>query len=169
MSYLAAIDIGSNAIRLAIANKRSTGLHITYRSREPVRLGSSVFASGRIDDAIFEDLKAALSQFKNQMDNHNVLKYRAIATSAMREAKNQAEVVEALAATTGIQVEVISGEEEARLVSAAISQKVNINDGNYLFIDIGGGSIELVAMVNGEMLKNNMESTTFMADLGTVK
>ena len=153
MSYIAAIDIGSNAIRLAIAHERKQGLHVTYRSREAVRLGSSVFSSGKIDEPIYESLKTALMQFQNQMDNHNVLKYRAIATSAMREAENKQEIVEKLASSTGIKVEIISGEEEARLVTRAISQKVNINNGNYLFIDIGGGSIELIAMVNGEMLK----------------
>ena len=153
MSYLAAIDIGSNALRLAIAHQTGHDLHLSYRSREAVRLGSSVFSSGQIDEPIFEDLKKALLQFKNQLANHNVLKYRAIATSAMREAQNSNEIVEKLHKQTGIQIEVISGEEEARLVSLAISQKVDLNHDNFLLIDIGGGSIELVAIVDGQTIK----------------
>ncbi len=155
MSYFAAIDIGSNALRLAIAHKRSKGMHITYRSREPVRLGSSVFAKGKIDKPTIADLKQALLQFRNQLDNHNVHKYRAIATSAMREAENSQEVLTMLADETGIQVEVISGEEEARLVSKAISLKVDLSKGNHLLIDIGGGSIELVALVDGKTIKKD--------------
>ncbi len=153
MSYLAAIDIGSNAIRLAIAHKRRGKIHISYKSREPVRLGSSVFATGKIDEPILKDLKVALNQFRNQLENHNVLKYRAIATSAMREASNSDEVVQVLNQETGINIEVISGEEEARLVSTAISQKVDLSQGNHLLIDIGGGSIELVALVDGKTVK----------------
>ncbi len=153
MSYLAAIDIGSNAIRLAIARQNHTDWHLTYRSREPVRLGSSVFSTGIIDEATFEDLKQALLQFRNQLENHNVHKYRAIATSAMREAENCEEIILKLRQSTGIHVEVISGEEEARLVSKAISLKVDIKKGNHLLIDIGGGSIELVALVDGQIIK----------------
>ncbi len=153
MAYLAAIDIGSNAIRLAIARQIPTGLHLSYRSREPVRLGSSVFSLGEIDEGTYEDLKRALLQFKNQLENFNVLKYRAIATSAMREAKNSQEIVKKLFEYTGIKIEVISGQEEARLVSLAISQKVDLETGNHLLIDIGGGSIELVALVDGKTIK----------------
>ena len=153
MSYIAAIDIGSNAIRLAIAHLTKTGMHVSYRSREPVRLGSSVFSSGAIDDKVCKDLALALEKFKNQLENHNVQNFRAIATSAMREATNSQEVVKTLAEKTGIQVEVISGEEEARLVSTAIAQRMDLSKGKYLFIDIGGGSIELVAECDGEILK----------------
>ncbi len=153
MSYIAAIDIGSNAIRLAIAHLTNTGLHISYRSREPVRLGSSVFSTGEISPAIAEDLASALTKFKNQLENHNVKVFRAIATSAMREAKNSQDIVKNLKKRTGIEVEIISGEEEARLVSTAIAQKIDISKGNSLFIDIGGGSIELIAESDGEILK----------------
>lgn len=153
MEYIAAIDIGSNAIRLAIARLRDNTVYISYRSREPVRLGSSVFSKGQIDTEIYEQLKQAIIQFSNQMKNHNVSRYRAIATSAMREAENGAEVVEKLFSETGIKVEIISGEEEARLVSNAIAQKIDTNSGEHLLIDIGGGSIELVAVSQGKILK----------------
>ena len=153
MNYIAAIDIGSNAIRLAIARIRDGESYITYRSREPVRLGSSVFSHGRIDKNTYEDLKQAIIQFKNQMENHNVQKYRATATSAMREAENGEEVAESLFQETGVKIELISGEEEAQLVSKAIAQKIDISKGQYLFIDIGGGSIELVATSDGNILK----------------
>lgn len=153
MSYIAAIDIGSNAIRLAIARQHDSQLHIAYRSREAVRLGRSVFGCGKIDEATLEELKTALLQFKNQLENYNVLKYRAIATSAMREAKNSEKIVKILFESTGLMIDVISGEEEAQLVSQAISQKVALDQGSHLLIDIGGGSIELVALVDGEILK----------------
>lgn len=153
MLYIAAIDIGSNAIRLAIANNSRRPLHISYRSREAVRLGSSVFSSGNIDHDTYEELKRTLTQFKNQMGNHNVQTYRAVATSAMREAKNNAEVVARLYADTGIQIEIISGDEEAQLVQNAISHKIDLTQGNFLLIDIGGGSIELIAMVDGKVVK----------------
>ncbi len=153
MSYIAAIDIGSNAIRLAIAHVTKTGVHVSYRSREPVRLGSSVFSTGAIDATVSENLARALGKFKNQLENHNVRVFRAIATSAMREATNSKEVVKFLEEKTGIKVEVISGEEEARLVSTAIAQRMDLSQGKYLFIDIGGGSIELVAECDGEILK----------------
>lgn len=153
MAYLAAIDIGSNAIRLAIAHQSPRGLHLSYRSREAVRLGASVFSKGEIDEPTFSDLKQALLRFRNQIENHNVLKYRAIATSAMREARNGREVVRRLFEHTGIHIEVISGQEEARLVSLSISKKINLSRGNHLLIDIGGGSIELVALVDGKMTK----------------
>ncbi|MEM7646117.1 MAG: hypothetical protein AAF203_04335 [Pseudomonadota bacterium] len=153
MSYIAAIDIGSNAIRLAIAHQTPQGLHISYRSREPVRLGSCVFSEGQINEDTYEDLKNALNQFKNQLENHNVHHFRAIATSAMREASNNEEVIESLLKDTGLKIELISGEEEARLVSLAISKQVDLSEGNYLLIDIGGGSIELVAMIDGKISK----------------
>lgn len=153
MSHIAAIDIGSNAIRLAIAQQSSQGLYIPYRSREPVRLGSSVFAQGIIDESTFHDLERALNQFKNQLDNYNVSQYRAIATSAMREARNGQDVVEKLFQSTGLRVEIISGQEEAQLVSNAISQIVDLKTGYHLLIDIGGGSIELIAMSDGKILK----------------
>ena len=151
--YIAAIDIGSNAIRLAIAHLEVPPYYITYRSRKAVRLGSSVFSEGLISEPIFEDLKSALLQFKNQMENHNVEKLRAIATSAMREAGNNKDVIARLHQQTGIEVEIISGGEEARLVGLAISQKIDTAHGNYLLIDIGGGSIELIAKSEGKTIK----------------
>jgi exopolyphosphatase/guanosine-5'-triphosphate,3'-diphosphate pyrophosphatase len=153
MSSFAAIDIGSNAIRLAIARQTNSGLHHSYRSREPVRLGRSVFGSGVIDEATYQELKQVLQQFRNQLENYNVLKYRAIATSAMREAANSREIIAKLREETGLLVEIISGDQEADLVATAISQRVDLTTGSYLLIDIGGGSIELVAMLEGQVAK----------------
>jgi exopolyphosphatase / guanosine-5'-triphosphate,3'-diphosphate pyrophosphatase len=148
---IAAIDIGSNAIRLAIAKDKP--LTIAYRSREPVRLGSSVFSQGKINQEIYNDLRLALIKFKKHLEIHKVLKIRAVATSAMRDARNNKTILRNLKNETGIQIEIISGEEEARLVSLAIAQKVNIHIGNHILIDIGGGSIELIAIVKGDIVK----------------
>ena len=153
MSYYAAIDIGSNAMRLAIIHQTRLEPHISFRLREPVRLGTSVFDQGYIDEPIYNDLKAALLKFHNHLENHNVKKFRAVATSAMREADNQQEIVERLHKETGIKIEVISGQEEARLVALAISQKIDLNKGRFLLIDIGGGSIELIVMNQGQQIK----------------
>ncbi|MCB0377716.1 MAG: hypothetical protein KDD33_04425 [Bdellovibrionales bacterium] len=153
MPYLAAIDIGSNAMRLAIAHQTSEGLHMSFRSREAVRLGQSVFQGGEIDPETYEKLAGAMMKFRNQMENHNVEKFRAIATSAMRNARNKEEIVEKLKVATGISVEVISGDEESQLVKLAVEQKMDLSQGRFLLIDIGGGSIELIGLANGSLLK----------------
>ncbi len=159
MSYIAAIDIGSNAIRLAIANNTDSGFYISYMSRQAVRLGSSVFSQGNISSEICSDLKEALFQFKNQLENYNVKSWRAVATSAMREATNNKAIVDLLKKETGITVEIISGQEEARLISLAISKKIDLSQGSYLLIDIGGGSIELVAVVDGQTIRKKSYKT----------
>ena len=155
MTSLAAIDIGSNAVRLAIARDRDfqSDFYISYMSRLPVRLGSSVFSRGNIDEKTYSDLKSALLQFKNQLENHRVKHWRAVATSAMRSAGNNREVIDNLKKETGISVQVITGEEEAHLVSLAISKKIDLNQNSYLLIDIGGGSVELVAIIQGQIIK----------------
>lgn len=155
MTTYAAIDIGSNAVRLAIAELQPDGgpVHVSFVTREPVRLGTDVFKNGIIGPDTYNSLKAALIKFGNQMENHQVIKHRAVATSALREAKNGADIVKKLKKDTGILVELISGEEEARLVYEAISQKVSLLKDRHLLIDIGGGSIELVAVERGKLLK----------------
>ncbi len=153
MCYFAAIDIGSNAVRLAIAKRSAHDLRITYRSREPVRLGSSVFTMGKIDDLAQADLEQALFRFKNQLENHNVEKLRAVATSAMRESHNGLQVVQSIFEKTGIEIEIISGDEEAKLVTDAIQQKLDLSEGRSLLIDIGGGSVELIALDQGSVLR----------------
>ena len=153
MPYIAAIDIGSNAVRLAIANHTHSGVYVSYLSRQPVRLGSSVFSMGSVNGETYSELKGALLEFRNQMENYNVASWRAVATSAMREATNSKSIVDRLRRETGLAIEIISGQEEARLVSLGISKKLDLSQGRYLLIDIGGGSIELVAVVNGKIMK----------------
>lgn len=155
MTTYAAIDIGSNAVRLAIAERQPDGgpVHVSFVTREPVRLGTDVFKNGIISPETYESLKAALIKFGNHMENHQVAKHRAVATSALREAKNGAEIVKKLKKDIGLTLELISGEEEARLVYEAISQKIDLLKDKHLIIDIGGGSIELVAVVKGKLLK----------------
>ena len=87
------------------------------------------------------------------MENYNVTSYRAVATSALRDAKNSKEIIAKLYQDTEIKLEVISGEEEAKLVTKAIAKKVNLDQGKNLLIDIGGGSIELITLIEGEMIK----------------
>lgn len=153
MEHIAAIDIGSNALRLAVARLQGGEYQICYRSREPVRLGTDVFDTGQIGPKSQQNLTAALLNFRNQMENHNVQRYRGIATSAMREASNQLEVVQFLKESTGLKIEVIDGQEEAQLVFQSISQKIDLQSSPHLLIDIGGGSVELVAIDMGQILK----------------
>jgi len=151
--HIAAIDIGSNAVRLAISRQKRGQWTQCLRLREAVRLGSDVFETSSIGRQIEKDLTTALLMFGNQMENHNVSIYRAVATSAMREAKNSAEVCQRIAEKTGITVEVISGKEEASLVFFALSKEMDLDSGPHLIIDIGGGSVELIATDLGQILK----------------
>ena len=95
MTTYAAIDIGSNAVRLAIAERQPDGgpVHVSFVTREPVRLGTDVFKNGIISPETYESLKAALIKFGNHMENHQVAKHRAVATSALHETKNNTKII----------------------------------------------------------------------------
>ena len=153
METFAAIDIGSNAIRLAIAHMRQDQMVICHRAREPVRLGSSVFKSGQIDETTYQNFASAMTLFANQLENHGVKKFKAVATSAMRDAENKEMVLDRLEQDSGIRVEIISGDQEAQWVYQAIESQIDLNKNCYLLIDIGGGSIELVALDHGKILR----------------
>ncbi|MFY7970679.1 MAG: exopolyphosphatase, partial [Flavobacteriales bacterium] len=144
---LAAIDIGSNAIRLLIEEiyNDHDKFHIEKVSltRVPVRLGEDVFTKGKISKEKARQLEKTMKAFWHLMEVHDVVYYRACATSAMREAKNKKEVLAKVFSESKIDIEVLSGDEEARLIfSNSVAQKLS-NDESYLYIDVGGGSTEL--------------------------
>lgn len=143
MAKLCAIDVGSNGIRLSVANLTPKGLETIDYQRIPVRLGSDVFRHGKISPTSLNATMAAFRGFAKSIAMHEPAAVRAIATSALREAKNRESVIRQIAAKTGIQIETISGEEEARLAFLAIADKVNLDKATALLIDIGGGSIEI--------------------------
>jgi exopolyphosphatase/guanosine-5'-triphosphate,3'-diphosphate pyrophosphatase len=163
----AAIDIGSNAVRLLIAdiieNKESISFKKNTLIRVPVRLGDDAFLNKHISDKKATDLVKSMQAFRNLMDVYKVTDYMACATSAMREADNGREVVDRIKAEADIDLEIIHGEKEAKIIYASHAE-INIDKGkNYLYIDVGGGSTELSLFSNGELLA----SQSF--NLGTIR
>ncbi len=153
MPKVAAIDIGSNAMRLLIVDVTRSGLiKPVYSTREPVRLGKDVFAIGRISPEILERSIGAFESFKAICDSHKVLMVRAVGTSALREAQNAQKFVDDIQAQTGIRVEIISGSEEARLVQLAVASKIDFRRKLAVVIDMGGGSTEVSLVLNGNII-----------------
>lgn len=150
----AAIDIGSNAVRLLFTNVIEDGKKTTFRKssliRMPVRLGEDSFNSGIISEKRIKKLTQTMLAFKYLMEVEDVVAYRACATSAMREASNRKEVVNHIKKETGIRIEIIEGKEEAEIIYS--NQIVEmIDDSNpYLYVDVGGGSTEISLFANKE-------------------
>lgn len=144
MPALAAIDIGSNAMRLVIGNvDGERRLTVVENRRDPVRLGQDVFTKGSISEDTIERATEALVKFKEAIDQHEAKWTRAVATSATREALNRDIFVDRVAQTSGIEINVIGTEEEARLIHLAVGEKVNLKNRLAMLVDIGGGSAEI--------------------------
>ncbi len=163
----AAIDIGSNAIRLLIEEVHidEGRYHIEKVSltRVPVRLGEDVFTKGKIGKHKVNQLVKTMTAFAYLMEVHDTAIYRACATSAMREAKNKRAVIKKVKEESGIEIELLSGDEEANLIfSNYFAQNLNTK-ANYLYIDVGGGSTELTLIKNGKRIKGQS------FELGTVR
>jgi exopolyphosphatase/guanosine-5'-triphosphate,3'-diphosphate pyrophosphatase len=142
---IAAIDAGSNAIRLAVANANADGgYQVVYSVREPVRLGQDVFTKGTISASTIDRTIATFNEFKQQLQRHRVTHVKAVGTSALREATNRDAVLKAITNATGIEISIIGGEEEARLIHLAVKAAVNLKNKVALLVDIGGGSVEVV-------------------------
>ncbi|HEU0014719.1 MAG TPA: Ppx/GppA phosphatase family protein [Longimicrobium sp.] len=141
---VAAIDVGSNAIRFAAAEFASAAEHVVLdEARHAVRLGHEVFLSGRLAPDALDAAVRALADFRARMDALGVRHYRAVATSAAREARNGAELVERARAEAGVELEVITGTEEARLVYLGVAGRVPLGDKKWILVDLGGGSVEV--------------------------
>jgi len=142
---IAAIDIGSNAARLQISSVLHDGGHTSFKRVEyvrfPLRLGHDVFNFGNITPESEARTLKLMQCYKLLMELHEVDGYMACATSAMRESGNGHEVAERIAAVTGIRIHIIDGIKEAQLINNVVVQ--SIEDGQYLHIDVGGGSTEL--------------------------
>ena len=153
----AAIDIGSNAIRLLIEEVYLDGekYHIEKVSltRVPVRLGDDVFQHGSISEDKIRQLVKTMRAFWYLMDVHKIELFRACATSAMREAKNSKDVLVRIEKEANIRVNVLTGDEEADLIFRNYKAQ-NLNEKiNYLYIDVGGGSTELTLIKKGKRVK----------------
>lgn len=143
----AAIDIGSNAVRLLFCNVHTYNGKTTVKKAElirvPIRLGEDSFTHKRISAKKADKLVTAMKAFKHLMDVYDAVDYRACATSAMRDADNRYEVVERVRKEAGIKIEIIDGKTEADIIySNHIEQHLD-KENNYLYIDIGGGSTEI--------------------------
>jgi exopolyphosphatase / guanosine-5'-triphosphate,3'-diphosphate pyrophosphatase len=142
---IAAIDVGSNAIRLAIANASTDGGYQTiYSTREPVRLGQDVFTKGTISAHTIDRTIQTFNTFKEEIARHHATYVKAVGTSAIREALNRDAVLKTITKATGVEISLIGGEEEARLIHLAVKQAINLKGKVALLIDIGGGSVEVV-------------------------
>jgi exopolyphosphatase/guanosine-5'-triphosphate,3'-diphosphate pyrophosphatase len=150
MKKLAAIDIGTNSIKLLVAAVDETGvLEVLSREKSPVRLGSETLSTGRLAPEAIEAGVAAIEQFLRSVAAQEAELVRAVATCAVREAENSQEFLDAVRRRTGIEVDVVSGEEEARLIHLAARSEFSSRLDPLFLIDIGGGSTEFVVS-NGE-------------------
>jgi exopolyphosphatase/guanosine-5'-triphosphate,3'-diphosphate pyrophosphatase len=141
---LAAIDAGSNAIRLVIARATSPKhIEILDNERASVRLGHNAFTRRVIGNDTIDRATRTFRQFRDRMDHYNVGAYRAVATAAAREARNHRKLMERVRRKAGIELEVISGEEEARLVCQAVQWVLGDRIQPRVIFDLGGGSLEL--------------------------
>ena len=164
-----AIDIGSNAIRLLInyIEDYEDG-HVEYKKaafvRVPIRLGDDAFLRGHISSAKIEALCDAMQGFSALLRAFGTHDYRACATSAMREASNGGQIAELVRNCSGISIEIINGETEADTIFAAGGLKETLDpQKTYLYVDVGGGSIEIVVYARG----SKVEARSFR--LGTVR
>lgn len=153
---LAAIDIGSNAMRLLInyvyeiPGSRPV-FNKTSIVRMPIRLGEDVFTNKNISEKNTARLVDAMKAYKLMMDIYGVEHYLAYATSAMRESENGKEVVSKIKKQAGINIEIIDGNTEAQLIFATELQSFVLDGNNYLYVDVGGGSTELTFISDGEV------------------
>ncbi len=153
---LAAIDIGSNAMRLLInyvyeiPGSRPV-FNKTSIVRMPIRLGEDVFTNKKISEKNTARLVDAMKAYKLMMDIYGVEHYLAYATSAMRESENGKDVVNKIKKQAGINIEIIDGNTEAQLIFATELQSFVLDGNNYLYVDVGGGSTELTFISDGEV------------------
>ena len=161
---LAAIDIGSNSVRLLVAEALRGGAYrILDEEREPTRLGRSVSESGRLDDESMERTINALRTFKEIAAGYQVTSLRTIATCAVREARNGPEFCRQVREQVGLDVEVITGDREARLAFSSVQNAFDLSGKNVIVADIGGGSTEIVFSTG------NLIESIFSTPLGAVR
>jgi exopolyphosphatase/guanosine-5'-triphosphate,3'-diphosphate pyrophosphatase len=153
----AAIDIGSNAIRLLVSNviiTKATAPQFKKSAlvRVPIRLGADSFVEGTISEKNTDRMMNAIKAFKLLMNVHGVESYKACATSAMREASNGLEIIEKIYQKTGVKINIISGKEEAEIISSTDLHELISGDKSYLYVDVGGGSTEFTIFSKGKII-----------------
>lgn len=145
------VDMGSNAIRFLVAEAAGNTVGILENHRLPARLGREVFHTGQIPDATLADTVDAFRRFRATCDRLAVQHIRAIATSAMRDARNRDLLIDRVRDACGIEIEVISGTQEAYLLKLGIEANVDLKQGRSLLVDVGGGSVEIVLVEDGQV------------------
>jgi exopolyphosphatase/guanosine-5'-triphosphate,3'-diphosphate pyrophosphatase len=141
---LAAVDVGSNAIRLSIASAHGPSeLSTLVAERVAIRLGTNTFIHGELEPGVIESTVTAFARFRRLFEEHGVERYRAVATSAVRNANNREDLLDRLYRDVGIQLEVIDGQEEARLVHKAVEIARGDARRASIIVDLGGGSLEI--------------------------
>ncbi len=164
----AAIDIGSNAIRLLIATATVFDdlppvFKKTSLVRVPIRLGQDVFTKGEISDYNVERMLKTMNSYKNLMEVHEVEDYKAYATSAMRDASNGGSISKKIKKTSGINIEIIDGSHEAAIIAMTDLHSIIDQEKVYLYVDVGGGSTEFTLFANGHAV------TSKSFKIGTVR
>lgn len=156
-NHYAAIDVGSNAVRLLIKSiDRATMQEKKFKKelllRVPLRLGFDVFSIGEISAGKADKLRRLMKAFRQLMKIYEVDDYRACATSAMRDARNGKEIIKAIDKDTGISIEILDGQAEAQLIYNNHIEYLQDRLGNYIYVDVGGGSTEINLLTNGELI-----------------
>ena len=153
-----AIDIGSNAVRLLIkkvSRKESTGedkFSKILLLRVPLRLGFDVFEKGEISPVKEERMRRLMKAYRHLMKIYEVESFRACATSAMRDAKNGKAIIKKIRKTTGINIEIIDGQEEAQMIYNNHVECREDHNGNYMYVYVGGGSTEINLLIDGKLV-----------------
>ncbi|MFA6033891.1 MAG: Ppx/GppA phosphatase family protein [Myxococcota bacterium] len=152
MPNVAAIDAGSNALRLTVASvNRAGAVKVIDYLREPIRLGGDVFSTGVISPETTARAEEAFKNFRAVIAMHRAVRVRAVGTSALREAHNRVEFIAKVALASGIDIDPIGGEEEARLLCRAVVSALDMKGRSAIHIDIGGGSAELTLIEGGQV------------------
>lgn len=153
----AAIDIGSNAVRLLIKHLEEDSTEMKFSKvlmvRVPLRLGFDVFSKNKISEKREKNMIRLMKSYSYLMKIYDVKDYRACATSAMRDSKNGPQIIKRVEKESGIRIEIIDGQEEAQIVYNNYTEHMNNGDeGNYMYVDVGGGSTEINLLSNGNLI-----------------
>lgn len=167
ITKLAAIDVGSNAVRMLINSVYDNGNKLTFNKtslvRVPIRLGRDSFVENKISEKNVERLIDAMKAYKLLMNVHDIQAYSAFATSAMREVSNGESIINKIYKKTGINLQLIDGKREAEIIFATELKEYVKDDNSYLYVDVGGGSTECTLLTNGEV------KTSKSFPIGTVR
>jgi len=171
MLNISAIDVGSNAMRMVIGEvDKGWRVNTIENIRLPVRLGQDVFSKGYLEEKTIQQTEEAFLFFKHMAESFDIHRLRAVATSAAREAGNRDLLLDRVFRTSGIEVEIISGEEEARLIHSAARHVFDLKNKRTLLIDIGGGSVEVTISTGRTSISTqsyNIGTVRLLEKLGT--